>query len=227
MTETILITGANRGIGLAMAKIYAGRGDRVIATVREPGKATALAGLKGVEVHTLDVTAETATAALANKLAGTTIDLVIANAGAYHSRGAWDDPSHTAEAWMATLMTNVVGAFLTARAFVPNLKPSKHGRIAIISSHMGSNGRARGGSYAYRASKAAATNIASNLAVELKPLGIAVASYHPGWVQTDMGGAAADIDPTTSAKGLVQRFDALSLATSGVFETYAGEVLPF
>ena len=231
MLQTILITGANRGIGLALATLYAKRGDRVIATARQPDKATALKALTGpagaITVHKLDVTSDAETAALAKRLAGSTIDLVIANAGVNAARGGFDDPLHNEAAWMTVLMTNVAGAFFTARAFVPHLKASKHGRIAIISSQMGSSARAMGGSYPYRASKAAASNVAANLAADLRPLGIAVGAYHPGWVQTDMGGAAADIPADGSAKGLAARFDHLSLATTGVFETYAGEAMPF
>jgi NAD(P)-dependent dehydrogenase (short-subunit alcohol dehydrogenase family) len=96
-----------------------------------------------------------------------------------------------------------------------------------MSSRMGSSVAAAGNSYAYRASKAAAANIGANLAVELKPHGVSVASYHPGWVQTDMGGAAADIPATVSAAGLLARIDHLSLATSGAFETYSGEQLAY
>jgi NAD(P)-dependent dehydrogenase (short-subunit alcohol dehydrogenase family) len=92
---------------------------------------------------------------------------------------------------------------------------------------MGSNAEASGGSYIYRASKAAATNLATNLALDLKPEGIAVASYHPGWVRTDMGGGSADISVEESAAGLLTRFDALDLETSGVFEAWDGRRIPF
>ena len=128
--------------------------------------------------------------------------------------------------WADLLATNVTGPFFTARAFAPHLAKAK-GKIGIISSRMGSSTAAAGNSYAYRASKAAVSNIAANLAVELKPKGIAVASYHPGWVKTDMGGQGADIDATISAKGLVARIDALSLATTGAFENYSGPAIPF
>ena len=92
---------------------------------------------------------------------------------------------------------------------------------------MGSNARAGGNAYPYRASKAGATNVASNLATELKPRGIAVGSYHPGWVRTDMGGDGADLSAEESARGLLDRFEVLSLETTGVFETYTGAAMPF
>jgi len=109
---------------------------------------------------------------------------------------------------------------------LPNLLAAR-GKIAIISSQMASDTRAPGGSYIYRASKAAVLNLGRNLATDLKSKGVAVGIYHPGWVRTDMGGSAADISETEAATGLVQRFDALSLATTGCFETWDGRAHPF
>jgi NAD(P)-dependent dehydrogenase (short-subunit alcohol dehydrogenase family) len=99
------------------------------------------------------------------------------------------------------------------------------GKIAIIASQMGSSTRAPGGSLIYRASKAAAINLGRNLATDLRGDGIAVGIYHPGWVQTQMGGAAADITPEASAAGLTDRFDALNLAQTGVWEDWTGRAL--
>jgi short-subunit dehydrogenase len=181
---TVLITGANRGIGLELATIYARRGDSVIATVRDPAKAGDLRSLGAlVEVVALDVAREPDFARASKALAGRQIDILIANAA--------------------------------------------KGKIAILSSRMGSSAAAAGTSYLYRASKAAAANIGANLAVELKASGVSVASYHPGWVQTDMGGASADIPAAVSAAGLVARIEHLSLATTGAFETYSGEKLVY
>ena len=92
---------------------------------------------------------------------------------------------------------------------------------------MGSSERAGGTSYLYRASKAGATNVARNLAAELQGRGVAVGAYHPGWVQTDMGGQSAPVSLADSVAGLLARFDALSLATTGVFEDFRGDPIPF
>ena len=121
---------------------------------------------------------------------------------------------------------NVAGPFLTVQAMLGKMtRPG--GRIAVISSKMGAQASAPGNAYIYRASKAAATNVARNLATELAPSGIWVGAYHPGWVRTDMGGSSADISVEESASGLLSRFDALSADTTGVVEDYAGTPVPF
>ena len=227
---TILITGANRGIGLSMARLAAQRGDTVIATARQPDDAGALAELARetgrVIIRALDVTDEASVAAFAEATTED-VDLLVLNAGVLNAYGGLDDPAHTAEAWREVLMTNVAGPFLVARALLPHVDRSEGKKIAIVSSVMGSSERAPGNAYPYRTSKAAAVNLARNLAAELESRGIAVGAYHPGWVRTDMGGGSADITPEESAGGLLGRFDALSMATTGVFEDYRGKAIPF
>ncbi len=230
MPKTTLITGANRGIGLALTQLAMDRGDRVLAAARRPGEAPALADLArknaNISVLNIDVTDPEEMAAAA-AIEDTPIDLLICNAGQYLARGGLDDPEYSFDAWHTVMMTNVAGIFFTVRAFMPRLLKAPAAKIAIVSSMMASSERAPGGAYIYRASKAAATNLARNLAVDLKGQGIAVGAYHPGWVRTDMGGPKAAIDVDDSATGLMQRFDALSLATTGVFEDYRGEAIPF
>jgi NAD(P)-dependent dehydrogenase (short-subunit alcohol dehydrogenase family) len=230
MPKTTLITGANRGLGLALARLAAERGDRVLAAARRPGAALALADLarrnRNVSVLNIDVTDPEEMAAAA-AIEDAPIDLLICNAGQYVARGGLDDPEYTYDAWHTMMMTNVAGVFFTVRAFLPRLAQAAEPKIAIISSMMASNKRAPGGSFIYRASKAAATNLARNLAIDLKEQGIAVGAYHPGWVRTEMGGPGATVEVEDSATGLMQRFDTLSLATTGVFEDYRGEAIPF
>ncbi len=218
---TTLITGANRGVGAEMAQQMKARGDRVIRCSRA---GNALCATDGWE---LDVTDAASLAALEQKLDGEELDLLVCNAGALIGRGQLDDPLYTHEAFATVLAVNVTGVFMTIQACLPALRQAKSGKIAVISSQMGSSERAKGNAYLYRASKAAATNLAVAISKELAPEGIAVGAYHPGWVRTDMGGAEADISAEESAAGLIRRFDALSVASSGCFEFYSGEAIPF
>ena len=224
---TYLITGANRGIGFAMTRHALSRGHKVIATARRPDVATDLKTLKGdLSVRALDVTDQSSLDAFA-LATSETIDIAVLNAGILNSRGGLESPDHTVESWRDVLVTNVAGPFLTARTILPNLQQSKSPKIAIISSNMGSSATASGTAYPYRASKAGANNVAANLANELSQRGIAVGTYHPGWVRTDMGGQNADVSAEDSSAGLLDRFDALSLETTGVFESYDGKPLIF
>ncbi|GAA6190312.1 SDR family NAD(P)-dependent oxidoreductase [Phaeobacter sp. NW0010-22] len=205
----VVITGANRGIGKAMAERYRAAGHSVTGTARD-----------GSEAVTLDVTDTAQHADMAQKLNGQPIDLLICNAGVYLDKGQSID-GYAPEMWAQSFAANVTGVFLTVQALLPNLRAAK-GKIAIISSQMASHTRAPGGSYIYRASKAAALNLGRNLSKDLETDGIAVGIYHPGWVKTDMGGEAGDITVDASADGLLARFEALNSNTSGCFETWDG-----
>lgn len=223
--KRVAITGANRGIGLEMVKQLSANGDEILACIRSPETAVSLEGLKGVSIAVVDVS-DPASCEKAATAFGP-LDLLVCNAGQYRVRGRLDDPNYTAENWAEVLATNVSGAFFTTRAFLPFLaKPG--GKIAIISSRMGSNtDSVSGGSYIYRASKAAATNLASNLAVDLKQDGVAVGAYHPGHVGTDMGGETAPVTPSDSAAGLLNQFHALSLENTGTYAEYNGNKLSY
>ncbi len=214
---TVLITGANRGIGRALWDRYAARGP-VIGTRRAGGRA------EGWED---DVRAPESHAALAARLEGQAISLLVCNAGVYPDRGETLDAGYPAPLWAEGFATNVTGVFLTVQSLLANLRAAQGAKIAVISSQMASHTRAPGGSYIYRASKAAALNLGRNLASDLKAEGIAVGIYHPGWVQTDMGGASAEITVDLAADGLMARFDALSLETTGCFETWDGRDHPY
>ena len=121
----------------------------------------------------------------------------------------------------------MTGVFLSIQALLPHLKRAQNPRIAIISSQMASDEHAPGGSYIYRASKAAVLNLGRNLSTDLRQEGIAVGIYHPGWVQTDMGGDAAAITVDDSVTGLAARFAALNMDTTGYFETWEGRAHPY
>ncbi len=221
---TILITGANRGIGLELVRQYAAEGEKIIATTRGdiPSDLEHLA-----RWLRLDVTDQASFEALNTELDGCEISLLICNAGVYLDKSDALADGFSAPRWQASFAANVMGPFLTVQNLLPNLQAHRSARIAIVASKMGSNTHAKGGAYIYRASKAAAINLASNLACDLGHLGIAVGAYHPGWVKTDMGGDGADIDANTAAAGLIQRFAALSLETTGCFEAYDGEALQY
>ncbi len=213
----VLITGASRGIGKALADGYRAAGAGVIGTGRN-----AKAGL-----HPLELTDPAAIKALAATVGDQAIDLLVCNAGVYADKGQSLDQGYPAAMWADGFATNVTGVFLTVQAFLPHLRRAKAGKIAIISSQMASHTRAPGGSYIYRASKAAALNLGRNLATDLARDGISVGIYHPGWVRTDMGGSAAEISVDESAAGLMARFAALGPATSGCFETWDGRAHPY
>ncbi len=213
---TILITGANRGIGAALLSHYASSGVAAQGTSRK-----AVNGLLPLEV-----TDPSSHAALARRLDGVPVDLLVCNAGVYLDKGQKLDGGYAAQMWDDSFAANVKGVFLTIQSLLPNLRAAK-GKIAIISSQMASDTKAPGGSYIYRASKAAVLNLGRNLAVDLRGDGIAVGIYHPGWVQTDMGGRAAEITTAEAVTGLAGRFAALGMGTTGCFETWDGRDHPF
>lgn len=211
----VLVTGANRGIGKALCDGLEARGDAVLRTAR------------GADGHLpLDVTDPASVAALAARIDGA-LDALVCNAGVYLDKGQALDTGFPAAMWAETLAVNVTGVFLTVQALLPHLRRGTAPRIAIISSQMASHTRAPGGSYIYRASKAAALNIGRNLATDLRPEGIAVGIYHPGWVRTEMGGTAAEIGVEDAAAGLIARLDALTPDKSGCFETWDGRAHPY
>ena len=230
MGKTLLITGANRGIGLEMTRQATASGDTVIACTRNALESPDLVALAKqhdtITVLGLDVTAETDMKQIAAGMRRS-IDILVCNAGVLNSYGGLQDPAHNTAAIGNVLMTNIAGVFLTARSFLPHLLDGTPGKIAVISSIMGSQELAGSNAPIYRASKAAATNLARSMAVELAPQAVAVGAFHPGWVRTDMGGPQASVSPSDSAAGLLQRFDALTLDKTGIFEDFQGNSLPF
>lgn len=222
---TVLITGANRGIGLEFARQYAAEGADVIACCRAPEKAQALNALAktaGLKVMALDVTSPKSVAALQAALAGRPIDIVINNAGV---GGPRNEPKGTIDfdAWVETLKTNSVAPMLVSLALHDNLKAGKLKKLITITSMMGSIAHHGGGAYAYRASKAAVNSVMHGLSKEWAKDGIAVGIYHPGWVKTDMGGASAPVTPEESVKGLRAQIARLSAGNSGAYLDYTGK----
>lgn len=213
----VVITGANRGIGHAIAERYRAAGHAVTGTARVPVD----------DLVALDVTDPVSCGALAQHLQDRPVDLLICNAGIYPDKGQPLETGYPAAMWAETFATNVTGVFLSIQSLLPNLRAAKGAKIVIVSSQMASHSRAPGGSYIYRASKAAALNLGRNLAADLVSDGIAVGIYHPGWVRTEMGGEAAEISVDQAADGLIARFAALDMETTGCFQTWDGLDHPY
>jgi len=224
---TVLITGANRGIGLELTRQYAAAGWDVIACCRKPKEAEALKALRGkVEVKALDVAKPASIAGLAAALKGRAIDVLLNNAGILGRRAGFGKAE--SKEFLSVMQVNVLGPLLMAESFWPLVKRSKQRKIVAITSGMGSiSGGANGGSYAYRSSKAALNMIMKNLGNDLGGKGIATAAISPGWVRTDMGGKSAPLAVADSAAGIIKVIAGLDATTSGGFFSYSGDVIPW
>jgi NAD(P)-dependent dehydrogenase (short-subunit alcohol dehydrogenase family) len=223
-----LITGANRGIGLALVKAYAGRRDKVFAAIRRTSDRTELDAFvetqrKWVEVIEMDVSDPADIGKVRRRLEAEPIDVLVNNAGVMgpdHQTATDMDYDGLAE----TLSVNSIAPLRVSNAFLPNVKAAK-GKIIALSSQMGSMQSASTDSLAYRVSKAALNRLMRGLATELKPQGIPVLIVHPGWVKTEMGGEGATLSPEESAAQLLKLIDKLDLASTGRFLAWNGKEL--
>lgn len=219
--STALVTGANRGIGLELCRQLAERGNRVIAVCRKAGPELERLGVQ-VE-QGVDVADASSIEALARRLQGTSLDLLINNAGVLDHVGL--DHLDFA-AIQRQFEVNALGPLRVTSALLPLL--SKGSKIAIVSSRMGSIGdNTSGSSYGYRMSKAAVNAAGRSLARDLALRGIAVVILHPGFVRTRMTGQNGMVDPPEAARGLLARIDELTLETTGRFLHANGEELPW
>ena len=231
MTETILITGSNRGIGLELTHQYAAQGWQVLACCRRPDQATALNRLgeqfPNITLHTLDVTQQDQVQKLATQLHDCPIDILFNNAGVYGPDDAVFGNTDEAR-WLECLRVNVIAQMKMMEAFVTQVAASQHKLIAAMSSKMGSmadNGS--GGSYIYRSSKAALNAVMKSAAIDLEPKGVKVAILHPGWVQTDMGGPNAEITVAESVGRMREILDTMRPENSGSFFDIDGSIIPW
>ena len=218
--STVLITGANRGIGLSLARIYLDRGDTVIGTSRGPAAELEAAGAR---VERLEVSSADSVTALDQSLGDARIDLLLHNAGvlAQESLGALDRDSirHQFE-------VNALGPLCLTAALRHRLAPGA--TVAIITSRMGSmTDNTSGGAYGYRMSKAAVNMAGRSLTHDLSGDGVAVVLLHPGWVKTGMTGGRGNWGPDEAAAGLVSRIDETDLANTGRFVHADGTPLPW
>ncbi len=233
--RTILITGANRGLGFEFTRQYLEAGQRVIATCRQPAKAVALRELESrygelLSIISLDVSNENDIIKAADVLGGQidVIDTLINNAGV----GRWEDIEDTTLDLMTSVYrTNAAAPLIVTRAFLPMLKKSQRPLVANITSFLGSTSKQEelgvAGSFCYNASKAALNMIGKMLSIQLKGDGIIVLLQSPGWASTDMGGEEAPNSPVEVVAGMIKIFENASLGNSGKFYQWTGEELPW
>jgi NAD(P)-dependent dehydrogenase (short-subunit alcohol dehydrogenase family) len=227
--KRVLITGANRGIGLELVRQYLANGDEVIACVRDPNNTEALRGLPGVErlrIEKMDL-ADFATIDAAHAWIGDVpVDIVINNAGISGGpKQGIDDVD--IDAWHETLNVNTIAPLLVARAFKANLAASGDGKLMNVTSQLAASTWPMGGMLIYSTTKAALSKVAQILALDWKNEPITVALMHPGWVKTDMGGPHAQLTVEESASGIRQVIAGMSKADSGKFYKWNGEVHPW
>lgn len=232
MPNNIVITGANRGIGLRLVQSYIEKGHRVFAACRSPETATELATLAEsfdgrLSVHPLDVTNEQQITAFAAVLKDTPVDVLINNAGVYAHKGLGFGQLDVAD-WLRCMHVNSIAPVMIAQALIDSIAASERRLIATVTSKMGSIAdNTSGGSYAYRSSKTALNSAMKSLAIDLHDRGISVIVLHPGWVRTDMGGPQGQITVDESVTQLRRIIDRSGPAQSGKFFDRDGSEIPW
>jgi NAD(P)-dependent dehydrogenase (short-subunit alcohol dehydrogenase family) len=231
--NTILITGANRGIGLELTKQYADDGWRIFACSREPQKSVALNNLAKqypelIKIHVLDVADHVQIERLAQTLSNEPIDILMNNAGIYPKSDANGFGKTNYADWVTAFNINTMAPLKMAESFIKQITLGKQKSIITITSQMGSiEDNSSGGNYLYRTSKAAANMVMKSLAVDLRGQGITAVAFNPGWVKTDMGGPNAMITSEQSVAGMRQVISQLTLADSGKFFGNNGDIIPW
>ena len=224
-SKTVLITGANRGLGLEFARQCATAGWTVIATARKPESASELNAL-GVRVMQLDVADQGSIDGVARELKGAPIDLLINNAGIFPRSGSLADTDFKDVA--ETYEVNTIGPMRVTRALLPNLRSGEMKTVVSISSGLGSIAdNTSGRFYGYRESKAALNMFTRSLAAELRDDGFTCVVISPGWVQTDMGGPDANLTPEESITGMRAVIAKLTPADTGTYWNYNGATMPW
>ena len=233
MTQTVVITGANRGLGLELARVFSGRGDTVIAGCRRPDVAAELAALTP-HVHAIDLGDQDSIAGFVGVVGDRTVDVLINNAGIDARNLGADDSernvlTQTPAQFMGQIEVNALGPMLLSRALVGQLRRSDHPRIVNMSSQIGSMevGRRIGRDVGYAASKAALNMVTIKLATALHHDGVIAVMLHPGHLRTDMGGPAGAMDPDDAARQIADLVDGLTLNDSGTFKRWDGTTHPW
>ncbi len=228
--NTVVITGANRGLGLEFVRQYLADGWHVIAGCRAPESAVELNKLQeqgSLMVLPLDVAKQQSRESFCKAIGDTAIHLLINNAGVY---GPASTPLGQVDEdlWLEVLRVNTVAPLKMVELLRRNLVNAESSTVAIVSSKMGSiDDNDSGALYMYRSSKSAVNSVAKSLSIDLKEEQIKVVALHPGWVLTDMGGPNALIDAPTSISGLKRVLDHLTPEQSGSFIAYDGTMIPW
>ena len=229
----ILVTGANRGLGLEFVRQYLARGERVFATLRKPGQAheltrLALAHPGHLKILPLDLSKPASIVELERELHLVTdaLDIAVNNAGMLVSGERWG--TIEPKSLLDSFATNAAGPLLLTQALTPLLEAGIDAKVASVSSQLGSIERTqRFGTPSYAISKAALDMGMRQAAHALAPKGITVVAISPGWVRTDMGGEGAELEPRDSVAGMVRVIDALTPADTGRFFDWSGDALPW
>lgn len=229
---TLLITGANRGIGLELCKQYLNEDWKVHAACRDPNNATRLSVLadkypNNLTVHTLDVSKTEQIAELQKKIADKPIDILFNNAGIYGAEAS-EFGNTDKDTWLETFNVNVISPMKMVEAFAENVGSSEIKIIANMSSKMASiEDNSSGGSYAYRSSKTALNMTMTSASHDLKASAIAVVLLHPGWVRTQMGGPNGELSSEESATSLRDILSKVTINDTGKFFDIDGSIIPW
>ena len=229
--ETILVTGANRGIGLELVKQYCNQNYQVIGTYRNEntsGEFISMSrNLNNLKVYSLDVSSDQSLKNFSSKLGDTPVDIFINNAGVFGPR---DSSFNNVDErnWISVFQTNAIAPLLLTQLIIENLRNGSQKKLIYITSKMGSiDDNKSGGAYIYRSSKTALNSVVKSISLDLAKDGMKVALLHPGWVRTDMGGPNGLIDTTKSVSRMTEVIDRLSQSDSGCFFNYDGSKIPW
>jgi NAD(P)-dependent dehydrogenase (short-subunit alcohol dehydrogenase family) len=222
--KNILITGANRGIGLKFAEILSAN-NNIYATARDITKADDLEKLDNTELLELDLLDKDSIKSFCSELKDIPLDIIINNAGIFQDE-QMEETILDPELWLDEIMINAIGPVVLSQKLKENIMSGNDKKIIFISSQMGSiDDNYSGGYYFYRTSKSALNSAAKSLSIDWKADGISVLMLHPGWVRTDMGGSNAKLDIDTSVRKMLDVINSLDMGKTGTFLNYEGKKL--
>ena len=228
---TILVTGANRGLGTEFVEQYLNEGNEIIATYRNENSSMDLIEMgnerSNLKILQLDVSSNKSLNSFAENLGDSPIDIFINNAGVYGPRNS-SFGNVDEENWIPAIKINAIAPILLTQLIIKNIRSGADKKLIYITSKMGSiDDNKGGGAYVYRSSKTALNAVVKSLSVDLENEGIVVALIHPGWVKTDMGGPNALIERDTSVRGMTEVISNLDITSTGNFYNYDGSIIPW